>query len=122
MGEVIHVLDFVDYVMARFTNFRLPGDLAGEIDRPDLGARHALADRGDGCARAQLRGGSADHGPKIDIAARPGREWQGPDGSGRLQHAGVASTSIHVGLDGAEHRVVMIHRGALARWSASSAG
>ncbi len=118
VGEVIGVLDFVDYVMARF-GYTYKAYLATRPEK-SIGSdevwEHATRSLIEAMDARGLNyevdpGGGVFYGPKIDIKLYDalGREWQGPTVQADFNMPERFDVN-YVGPDGAEHRVVMIHR------------
>ncbi|MBI2864562.1 MAG: threonine--tRNA ligase [Chloroflexi bacterium] len=116
--EIIGVLDLMDHMMKTF-GYTYSAYLATRPDkhlgtdemweRATNGLRQALQRRG--MSYEVDPGGGVFYGPKIDIKLWDalGREWQGPTVQLDLNLPERFDVN-YIGADGAEHRVVMIHR------------
>ncbi|MBI3946637.1 MAG: threonine--tRNA ligase [Armatimonadetes bacterium] len=118
VGEVIGVLDFVDFLLRRF-GYTYKAYLATRPEK-SLGSddvwEHATRSLVEALEARKLTyevdpGGGVFYGPKIDIKLYDalGREWQGPTVQADFNLPERFDVT-YVGADGAEHRAVMIHR------------
>ncbi|NLC59381.1 MAG: threonine--tRNA ligase [Armatimonadetes bacterium] len=118
VGEVVGVLDFVDFVMRRF-GYTYKAYLATRPEKSigsDAVWEHATRSLVEAMESRGLNyevdpGGGVFYGPKIDIKLYDalGREWQGPTVQADANLPERFDVT-YVGPDGNEHRAVMIHR------------
>jgi threonyl-tRNA synthetase len=118
LGEVLGVLDLADFMMKTFRyqyNCYLatrPEKFLGTEqawDNATEALKNAMKERG--LQHTEDPGGGLFYGPKIDVKILDalGREWQGPT----IQvdfNLPERFDVTYAGADGADHRVVMIHR------------
>ncbi len=120
-AEIVGVLDLVDFLMRRF-GYTYKAYLATRPEK-SMGAddvwEHATRSLREALEARQMTyevdpGGGVFYGPKIDIKLYDalGREWQGP--TVQVDHnLPERFDTNYIGADGAEHRVVMVHRAVL---------